>query len=80
MALSDSHLHARFGLFGTMRIYKYVNQFKDNMKKRVRNNKYKKKVVEEIIKTEENYINGLEIMIAWKATMLGDEILNEDEI
>jgi len=60
----------KFGVAKTLFIYKKVKYFIEVVKKRLKNYWTKEKVVEEIIKTEETYIQGLVIMQSWKEKCL----------
>ncbi len=62
LAMSDSNMMEKFGALKTIHIYQYVKKFITLIRKRLKNYKTKKMVVEEIIKTEETYIEGLTIL------------------
>lgn len=64
----DDQSMQKFGVMGVARIQNYVKKFCEILKKRVKNNKTKRHVVDEIIKTEEAYLNGLETLLVWKTT------------
>ena len=66
LALSDSNMLEKFGAVKTMMIYQYVKKFGLIVRKRLKNYKTKRMVVEEILKTEETFINGLSILQNWK--------------
>jgi len=66
MAMSDSDMLEKFGILQSARIYKKVKSFIDIIRKRLRNYRTKRLVVEEIIKTEQTYIEGLTILSTWK--------------
>ena len=49
------------------------------MKTRIRNNKMKRSVVEEIIKTEMSYQRGIDWMRKWKNKLVEKEITDQQE-
>jgi len=56
LASSDSDMCEKFGFIKTMNIYKHVRKFIEIVRKRLKNYRTKRMVVEEIIKTEETFI------------------------
>lgn len=64
---------------GVARIQNYVKKFCEILKKRVKNNKYKRHVVDEIIKTEEAYLNGLETLLVWKTSAIAQEMISDED-
>lgn len=73
------NLFKEFGFAGTTRIIEHVKRFCEIMKKRVKNNKVKRLVVEEVIKTEEVFIDGLGTLLNWKSKCLAEELITEEE-
>ena len=63
--------------FGSQYIGK--ENFCEILKKRVKNNKTKRHVVDEIIKTEEAYLNGLETLLVWKTTAVAQEMISDED-
>lgn len=56
-----------------------VHKFIKILKKRVRNNKMKRNVVEEIIKTEETYQTGIEWLCKWKEELREQSLTTKEE-
>ena len=66
LAMSDSNMLEKFGVVKTIIIYKRCKKFIEIVKKWLKNYWTKKLVVEEIIKTEQTYIDGLTTMLSWR--------------
>jgi hypothetical protein len=49
------------------------------MKKRMRSNRDKKSAMDELIKTEISYQNGLNWMISWRNLLIVDDIISDEE-
>lgn len=75
----DDQSMQKFGVMGVARIQNYVKKFCEILKKRVKNNKTKRHVVDEIIKTEEAYLNGLETLLVWKTTAVAQEMISDED-
>lgn len=69
----------KLGITGISRTYLYVTKFVKQMKKRIRNNKMKRSVVEEIIKTETSYHAGINWMVTWKRKIVDKELVTDEE-
>jgi hypothetical protein len=69
----------KLGISGLSRTYFFIIKFVKQMKKRIRNNKMKKSVVEEIIKTEASYQAGINWMVTWKRKIVDKELVSDEE-
>jgi hypothetical protein len=61
------------------RIKVLEKRFITNLRRRVKNNRVKRYVVEEVIKTEEGYMNGLGILLDWRSKCLSEAFITEEE-
>ena len=79
LAMSDEDRVSSMGLLATINIYAKVKQFIKVLRKRVKNNRYKEKVVEEILKTEQTYIEGLNVLCRWKQELVAEGFITDEE-
>jgi len=76
----DQILFDAYGWDSDSKIYKTIKKFWDALKKRVKNNKTKIRVVGEIIDTERKYASWLEWLIRWKNELKTNNIIKEKEV
>lgn len=62
------------------KVYSLVKKFVVNLKKRVKNIKMKKNVIQEMVQTEKTYIKGLERLIAWRDECLENKFTKSNNI
>jgi hypothetical protein len=77
---NDEEVETALGIKKTSIVYPQVKKFCETLRKRIKNNRTKKQVIQEMVTTERTYSKGLEWLIQWRDELKLSKIIEEKEI